>query len=151
MRLIQFFPDLGFNPADIAEFNRQTEFETERIRDFLILHYHATTRSDSAFWNHCRTMDIPDTLQAKLDLWRASGRIVRHGDELFSEVGWLQLLHGQGIRPAGHHPLADALPEAEIDDYLNDIRAVIQRCVVQMPTHADYIAAHCASEELQTC
>ncbi|MDR7269427.1 tryptophan halogenase [Pelomonas saccharophila] len=151
-RLIQFFPDQGFNPADIAEFNRQSDFETERIRDFLILHYHATTRSDSAFWNHCRNMDLPDTLRDKLDLWRASGRIARHGDELFSEVGWLQVLHGQGIRPAAHHPLADALPQSEINDYLDDTRAVIQRCVAQMPSHADFIQAHCAAaKDLETC
>jgi len=146
-RLIQFFPDRGFNPADIAEFNRQSDFETERIRDFLILHYHATTRSDSAFWNHVRTMDVPQTLQDKLDLWRAGGRIVRQGDELFAEVGWLQVLHGQGIRPQAHHPLANALSEAEISDYLENTQAVIQRCVAQMPAHADYIAAHCASRE----
>ncbi|MGM9483211.1 tryptophan halogenase family protein [Roseateles sp. NT4] len=151
-RLIQFFPDQGFNAADVAEFNRQSDFETERIRDFLILHYHATTRSDTSFWNHVRTMDVPDTLQNKLDLWRASGRIVRHGDELFSEVGWLQVLHGQGIRPAAHHPLADALSESEINDYLEDTRAVIQRCVAQMPSHADFIQAHCAAaKDLETC
>ncbi len=151
-RLIQFFPDRGFNIADVAEFNRQSDFETERIRDFLILHYHATTRSDTSFWNHVRTMDVPDTLQNKLDLWRASGRIVRHGDELFSEVGWLQVLHGQGIRPRAHHPLADALSESEISDYLEDTRAVIQRCVAQMPSHADFIQAHCAAaKDLETC
>ncbi|MDR7332917.1 tryptophan 7-halogenase [Roseateles asaccharophilus] len=146
-RLIHFFPDRGFNPVDIAEFNRQSEFETERIRDFLVLHYHATTRSDSAFWNHVRTMDVPQTLKDKLDLWRTAGRIVRHGDELFSEVGWLQLLLGQGQRPAAHHPLAEALSEQEIADYLDDARAVIQRCVAQMPSHADFIAAHCAAAQ----
>jgi tryptophan 7-halogenase len=150
-RLIQFFPDRGFNPADIDEFNRQSAWESERIRDFLILHYHATTRRDSAFWDHVRTMDIPATLQHKLDLWRAGGRIVRDGDELFSEVGWLQVLHGQGLRPRRHHPLADALPEAEIRDYLDDTGAVIQRCVAQMPSHAEFISAHCAAKDLATC
>ncbi|HEY0956489.1 MAG TPA: tryptophan halogenase family protein [Roseateles sp.] len=150
-RLIQFFPDRGFNPADIAEFNRQSAFETERIRDFLILHYHATTRSDSAFWSHVRTMDIPASLSAKLDLWRTAGRIVRDGDELFSEVGWLQVLYGQGLQPGAHHPLAEALSEVEIADYLDDTRATVQRCVAQMPSHADFIAAHCAARETATC
>jgi len=97
-------------------------------------------------------MAVPQTLQDKLDLWRAAGRIVRHGDELFSEVGWLQVLHGQGLKPQGHHPLAEALSEAEISDYLGDTQAVIQRCVAQMPSHADFIQAHCAAaKELQTC
>ena len=154
LRLIQFFPHAGFDAADIAEFNRQCDFETERIRDFLILHYHATTRSDSEFWNHCRTMDVPATLKDKLALYRSSGRIVRHGDELFSEVGWLQVLHGQGERPATYHPLADALPEGEIAEYLENTRSVIERCVAQMPSHADFIAKNCAApvlEEQETC
>ena len=144
-RLIQFFPDAGFNPVEIAEFNRQCDFESERIRDFLILHYHATTRSDTAFWDHCRTMEVPATLQDKLDLYRAGGRIVRHNDELFSEVGWLQVLHGQGITPCTHHPLADAMDEKELADYLHETQAVIGRCVAQMPSHADYIAQQCAT------
>ncbi|MBV8501181.1 MAG: tryptophan 7-halogenase [Paucibacter sp.] len=151
-RLIQFFPNRSFAPADIAEFNRQCDFESERVRDFLILHYHATTRRDSDFWNHVRTMDVPGTLKDKLDLYRASGRIVRVADELFSEVGWLQVLHGQGVRACSYHPLADALPEPEVLDYLADTRAVIQRCVAQMPQHVDFIAAQCAAtSESEPC
>ncbi|TFW28828.1 tryptophan halogenase family protein [Duganella callida] len=144
-RLITFFPDRGFSEADIAEFNRQCDFEVERIRDFLILHYHATERDDTPFWNHVRTMDIPDTLRAKMDLWRSRGRIVRNDNELFAEVGWLQVLHGQRVPAAGHHPLADLMEEREVADYLGDIASVINACVEQMPTHAAYIEARCAS------
>ena len=76
-RLVTFFPDGGFHQADIDEFNRQADFEVERIRDFLILHYHATRRTDTPFWNRCRTMDIPATLRHKMDLWQGHGRLVR--------------------------------------------------------------------------
>jgi tryptophan halogenase len=101
-RLITFFPDKGFSAPDIAEFNRQCAFEIERIRDFIILHYHATERDDTPFWNYVRTMEIPDTLREKMDLWRTRGRIVRIDNELFAEVGWLQVLEGQraGSRPS---------------------------------------------------
>src|SRR5258706_13962280 len=50
-RLLTFFPDPGFSHVDAIEYNRQARFEFEKIRDFVILHYHATTRDDSAFWN----------------------------------------------------------------------------------------------------
>ena len=144
-KLIAFFPDREFRQVDVDEFNRQCRFENERIRDFLILHYHATERDDSPFWDHCRTMSVPDTLQHKLDLWRSAGRIVRTDNELFAEVGWLQVLHGQRVQAHAHHPIADALDEGDVAAYLGDIERVIGACVEQMPSHAKYVAAHCAS------
>lgn len=144
-RLISFFPDQGFSAPDVAEFNRQSDFEIERIRDFIILHYHATRRNDSAFWDYCRTMPIPATLSSKIELYRSRGRIVRTDNELFSEVAWLQVLLGQGITPQGHHPLADVLEDSEVADYLGDISDVIASCVAQMPDHAEFIAQHCAA------
>jgi tryptophan halogenase len=145
-RLITFFPDRGFSATDVAEFNRQCDFEVERIRDFIILHYHATERDDTPFWNYVRTMDIPDTLRAKMDLWRSRGRIVRNDNELFAEVGWLQVLQGQRVPVEGHHPLADLMEEKEVADYLGDIASVIGQCVNQMPSHAAYIKARCAAK-----
>ena len=139
-RLLSLFPDRAFCQADIDEYNRQSGFEAERIRDFLILHYHATERSDTPFWDQCRTMDIPDSLRARIKLWRSRGRIVRQADELFAEVGWLQVLQGQGVRAGGYHALADLLEEHEIAAYLHDIAAVMRQCVAVMPTHGDYLA-----------
>lgn len=143
-RLLAFLPGGEPRPADIDEFNRQSAFEYERIRDFLVLHYKAVERNDTPFWDDCRTMPIPEELQRKLDLFAAGGRIVRHNDELFTEVGWLQVLLGQGVRPAGHHPLADQLSAGELAEFMNMIRSVIQHETGTMPAHADFVARHCA-------
>jgi tryptophan halogenase len=140
-RLVTFFPDQGFVQADIDEFNRQADFEVERIRDFLILHYHATERDDSPFWDFCRTMEIPDTLRRKMELYRSRGRIVRDNNELFAEMGWLQVLHGQGIKAGGYHPLVDLLGEQEVGAYLEEIAGVVKKCVGVMPAHRDFVAA----------
>jgi tryptophan halogenase len=140
-RLVGFFPDQGFDQADIDEFNRQCDFEVERIRDFIILHYHATARADTPFWDHVRTMDVPDTLQRKLDLYRAHGRVVRENNELFADVGWQQVLHGQGVQARGHHPLADLLSEQELRGFLGDIENVVGKCVDYMPSHKEFIEA----------
>jgi len=142
-RIVKFFPHAGFDPVDIAEYNRQTQVEYELIRDFLILHYKTTERTDSDFWNYCRTMEIPDSLQRKMDLFASNGRIYREQDELFTEMSWLQVMVGQGIIPRGYHPFADLRPEAEVHAYLQNVEQVIGRCVGAMPTHADFIAAHC--------
>ncbi len=144
-RLLTFFPAQVQSEVDTEEFNRQSRFEFEKIRDFLILHYHATTRDDSDFWRQCRQMDIPPSLRQKIDLFRSHGRIVRDGAELFAEVAWMQVFEGQGLVPSSYHPLADLLAEAEVQDYLENVRGVIDKCVTVMPTQADFIAANCAA------
>jgi tryptophan halogenase len=144
-RIANFFPHQGFDAADIAEYNAMTLWEYERIRDFLVLHYKATTRSDSAFWDHCRTMTVPDTLQRRMDLFASNGRIFRDGEELFADVSWLQVMVGQRHLPRSHHPFADLLPESEVAAYLAHVQAVVAKCVNAMPTQAGFIAAHCAA------
>ena len=110
-RLLSLFPDRHFDPTLSAEYNRQTRFEYERIRDFLILHYRANERTDSPFWQHCANIEMPESLARKLAMFRSTGQIFREGEELFTEVGWMQVMLGQGIEPARYHPLADAIAQ----------------------------------------
>ena len=143
-RLTAFFPHAGFDQADIDECNAHANFEIDRIRDFLIMHYKATERDDSPFWDHCRTMEIPDSLQQRMDLFRSNGRVFREGNEMFAEVSWLQVMHGQRVPVAGYHPLVDVYPEAKIAEFLEGVRGVIGKCVEVMPGHDAFIARHCA-------
>jgi len=144
-RLITLFPDRGLDPALITEFNRQCKFEFERIRDFLILHYHANGRTGMPFWDQCRGMSLPDSLSHKIELFRQTGRIVREGDELFTPNGWLQVMVGQGIAPQAYHPLADSLPGEKLGELMNNLDALIGQSVEKMPLHTDFIARHCAA------
>ncbi len=147
-RLLDFFPDRGWSAIDRDEYNRQSRFDYERIRDFIILHYHLNQRTDSAYWTECANMAIPDTLRRKMDLYRAHGRVVRVDNELFSEVGWIQVLEGQNMPIEGYHPLADAQSEEDIAEYLASVREVIAKCVDVMPSHNDYIAKMCAAKKM---
>jgi tryptophan halogenase len=147
-RLIDFFPSQGFAQADIDTYNRLFRFEFERIRDFIILHYHLNQRDDSPFWVACREMAVPETLADKLRLFGTHGRIVRENNELFAEVAWLQVMLGQNLTPGGYHPLADSLPDAEVQQYLQGIHGLMQRCAAVMPDHAAFIAQHCKAPAL---
>jgi tryptophan halogenase len=142
-RLTTFFPFQRFDEADIAEFNRQSDFEFERIRDFIILHYKATERDDTEFWNHVRTMGVPDSLAQKIELWKSNARIFRDNQELFSEISWVEVFLGQRIVPRGYHPLVDTLPPERVDEFLAGVKHTIARCVEAMPTHEQFIAEHC--------
>lgn len=147
-RLMSFFPNKDFNAVDVDEFNRQAHFEFDKIRDFLILHYHVTERDDSDFWNYCRNMSVPDSLTQKIEQFTQTGRIFRHGGEMFSDLSWLEVMHGQGIRPRAYHPLVDRLPVDEIAQRLASIKKVIDTSVDYMPTHEQFIAEHCAALKL---
>ncbi len=109
-RLLTNFPDRCFNQHDIDYYNRRTRIEYEQVRDFIILHYAATTRDDSPLWRHCRTMALPASLAERIAIFRENGRLYRHDNELFSETSWLAVLHGQGIAPKRQHPLAHHCP-----------------------------------------
>jgi tryptophan halogenase len=145
-KLLSLFPDKSFEPAAIAEYNRKIAFDYERIRDFIILHYFANQRTGSPFWNRCREMPIPDTLKAKLDLFRSTGRIFREHEELFVEIGWFQVLTGQHVTPETWHPLADALSTSELETFMTDFGTIVAATAAKLPAHHDFIAARCASE-----
>jgi tryptophan halogenase len=144
-RLISHFPDRGFAKANIDTYNRRIAYDYERIRDFIILHYHANQR-DEPFWRYLREMELPDNLREKIDLFRATGRIFREQEELFAEVGWFQVLVGQNIMPETYHPLADVLTRDELADFLNDIRTIVRAPVPRLPSHAEFIAHTCAAK-----
>jgi tryptophan halogenase len=147
-RLMSFFPNKYFDQEDIDEFNRQSDFEFEKIRDFLILHYHATTRNDSDFWNYCRTMSIPEALTQKIEQFKKNGRIYRNSTEMFNDLSWLEVMHGQGIRPRAYHPLVDRMTKEDIAQRLDSVKRVIDKSVDYMPTHAQFIAEHCKAGKM---
>ena len=117
--------------------------EYASIRDFIIAHYWLGERRDTAFWRHCREIDIPASLARKLDLFGSMGRVFKEGEELFDVESWIQVLIGQGLIPEGYDPGVDLVSERELFGYLENIEGVIAKCVEVMPDHAEYIEKVC--------
>ncbi len=144
-RLLSLFPQRDCSTVLADRYNAQTAFEFERIRDFLILHYCATQRDDTAFWNECRSMSIPDSLQDNIRLFEDSGRFYRNAEEMFASVSWVQVMIGQGIMPQGYHPMVDQMPQDDLQKFIASVGQVIASCVDAMPTHQAFIDRHCAA------
>lgn len=144
-RLMHLFPDKGFNESDIDEFNNATTLEYEQLRDFIVLHYKATTRNDTPFWRRCRDMDVPDSLKHKMELFRSKGRIFRSKDDLFTEDSWLAVMLGQGVMPSGYDPLVDSVPISDLARVMAATREGIRRTAETLPTHGAFIAQTCAA------
>ncbi len=143
--LIELFPQGAITDIDRDEFNRVLGLEYDRVRDFLILHYHATTRDDSPFWDHVRTMDIPDTLAEKMDLFRRRGRVMTYREGAFLEPSWVAVYLGQGIVPRGYDQRADLPSGAALGKALAQLRGETARAVATMPDHATYLSKLCAA------
>jgi len=145
-RLMTNFPDKAFNQHDIDYFNRRTILEFEQVRDFIILHYKATQRDDSPFWDHCRTMSIPPTLAERIAIFKENARLYRHDNELFSETSWLAVLHGQNVAPRSYHPVADILPRDELDSRMARIASAMRNNLGLMPSHQQFIDRYCKAD-----
>ena len=145
VRLLQLFPHNGLQPAQIQEYNQQSELEYAQIRDFLILHYHQTERTDSQFWRDLKTMTVPDSLTHKIALFQESGRLFREQNDLFLESSWLQVLFGQGVTPDDYHPLANTMAEQQLLELMKNIKRVKHDPIPKMPSHDEFIKTLCQS------
>jgi len=130
----------SIDPKLAAEFNRLIDTEYQRVRDFLILHYYANTRTDAALWEYARHMTVPDSLTHTIEQYRHRGRVPNYKDGLFSPPSWLAVLNGQDIAAAGYDRMADNMDETTLIEKLETMRARIQAGVDAMPDHADFVS-----------
>lgn len=144
-KLLAMFPKGGLNERLINRFNNEMAFDYNDVKDFLIAHYKVTEREDTPFWKYVRHMEIPDSLEEKLEIFRTRGEVMARHGELFKETSWFAVLAGQGLMPESYHPVADAISEDELRLRLTKIRTGIMNRVNSMPSHKDYILANCAS------
>ncbi|WP_298324542.1 tryptophan halogenase family protein [Asticcacaulis sp.] len=147
-RAVGFLPVHRHDTVSVEAYNRLMLEEFIEIRDFLVLHYHATERDDSDFWTYCRHMQPPETLSRRMDLFRARGRVISHSEELFGEASYVAVFLGQGVTPQGYDPLANVLDADDVKGRLRMMREVISDTVQRMPTQAQFIERTCKAYPL---
>ncbi|MBN8500940.1 MAG: tryptophan 7-halogenase [Sphingomonadales bacterium] len=148
-RLLTVLPGKQIDPAVVAGFNRRSAAEFENIRDFLVLHYWANQRTGQPFWDRMRTLELPETLQQRIDEYRAINQIQPSHDELFTEVAWFQVLAGQGLTPRSWNPIADRYPQSELERFLVAVEQAAIETVRPMSMHIDCVAAVCGAAKTE--
>jgi tryptophan halogenase len=116
--LLEHFPNKAFDQTNIDSYNAELTDEAERVRDFIVLHYHLTQRDDAPLWRYCRSMAIPDSLRERIDLYRHTGRIRPRAGELFTDLSWFYIFEGLGLRPDSYDPLLDVVPVPKLREIL---------------------------------
>lgn len=145
IRMLALMPNLDFNPSNSREYNRVMGLSYERIRDFILLHYVATQRDDTAFWRDVQAMELPDTLAHRMRLLNESGHFVKYEHDLFWIDSWLAVMEGQGLGPKTYSPLADRVETSELAQTMSQLRNAVGQITKQMPTHQQFIDHYCKS------
>jgi len=138
-KLLAYFPTKAFEPPAIEEYNRVAITEYERIRDFLILHYKLTERTDAPLWRECAAMPIPDTLAMKIAHFRDHGRLIARDMDLFGPASWAAVHVGQFNLPRATDPLLAYADPAQSRAFVGKLAGAIGQMAESMPTHADWL------------
>jgi tryptophan halogenase len=140
-KLLEHFPDRNFDRTNIDSYNTQLIAESERIRDFIILHYHLTQRDDAPLWKYCRSMALPDSLAHRIELYRRTGRIRTRAGELFTDLSWFYIFEGMGVRPDNYDPLMDVVTVGQLREFTKSMAAATAEAAREAPLHDAYFAA----------
>lgn len=96
-------------------------------------------------WPTRRQTEHPGSMAEKIETCRSHGRMFRQNEELFSEVGWHQLLVCHGIMPRSYHPLADRMGDDKMDRCLAGMRDDVHSTVARVPAHREYLTRLCGT------
>ncbi len=142
---LRYFPDRNCDPSLAREYNRRMISDYEEVRDFIVLHYCTSAREDSPFWDWCRNIRLPDSLQERIDLFKAHGALREGMDELFRSSSWQSIFEGMGIRPNSYNPRVENLDYDQIVSTLKTARSAIQGMVAHLPTHEQFLKSQLAT------
>ncbi|KRA61947.1 tryptophan halogenase [Caulobacter sp. Root655] len=147
--LLRFFPDMDADQTLAAEYNRRMTVDYEEIRDFVVLHYAVTQRDDTPFWREYQKVELPESLQQRIALFKA-GAVLRDGvDDMFRAPSWQSVMEGMGIRPQRYQQLVDRIPLSVINNMLDKSAPMLAEFVATLPNHEDFLREHCPAEPLK--
>jgi tryptophan halogenase len=138
--LLDHFPDKQFDPANIASYNALNGDEFERIRDFIILHYTLSRREDSPFWLQCGKVALPDALAHRIEMYRATGRVIQQRPEVFSDLDWFWIFEGAGVIPRDYDPLVDTVDFEQVKRLVTAITQKVAADSAAAPSHDSFFA-----------
>jgi tryptophan halogenase len=145
---MKLFPFAGNTEMLAEQFNRETQLELETIRNFIILHYNLTQRNDSAFWEHYRNMEIPDSLTHRMAMFRENGYAWPDDVSLFRVDSWVQVMMGQGLMPKQHHAAGRVLATDGLKQQMMALKKMIDNTVSQLPEHGEFIKTYCPAQKM---
>jgi tryptophan halogenase len=142
--LAEHFPDRSYEPAQADAFNSLVEQLYVEIRDFNVLHYHTSNRTDSPFWQAARNeIEVPDSLRRNLERWRRA--LPSEGDfghsYLFNYWSYMIILYGKRYFDGLRFPVEETIAEPGWLTFADRLRQVKTQLLNELPDHYELVSA----------
>lgn len=141
--LVRHLPgDAGVDPRMVASYNAVVNACMDGVREFLTVHYFASDRVDTPYWQETKRVTPPDGLRERMHLWRAHLPCPRtifqpfHGFEAYS---WSVMLLGLNSRPDTYRPALDQLDAARARARFEALRTRALHLVKTLPSQLEYL------------
>jgi len=123
------------------------------VREFLTLHYVASSRADTPFWGATKyELVVPPDLEERLKLWQAclpTNRTINQRYHGFESYSYAVMLLGLSSMPQTNLPLLDYLEDTKAVATFNAIRCRSQQLVETLPSLREYLATQHGAEECE--
>lgn len=144
--LLKLLPVQTMDTSLSATFNALIDAEYDRVRDFLILHYHLNRRESGELWAYCRSMAVPDSLLEKMKLFEHNGFVEAYRYGLFEPSSWYAVYVGQGLQPSGYNRLIEKIPDDTLLAAIHKEKMMVDSVAPVLRSHADYVRDFVTSE-----
>ena len=123
-------------PRAARIFNETIRYRSERIVDFLKLHYMLSRRTDSKFWvDNGRRESIPDSLRECP--WHED---FSHREEVFSAASYQYILYGMGFQTTTPGSLLNERDRAIAQEKMHEVARHAQGLRAALPGNRELLA-----------
>jgi tryptophan halogenase len=141
--LMDYWPGRQVDARRAEAANRHFALEQRHIRDFIILHYKLTQRRDTELWRHVSAMEVPDSLQHRIDSFRSCGALLQFEAESFKPESWLTMFNGFGVPQESCDSRVNDIDVPRMMGALAVIRCSVERAAAAAMRHEDFVAKFC--------
>lgn len=143
-QLVAHFPHRRIEEDVVKCYNQSVADCIDGVREFLTLHYVASSRTDSPFWKATkRDLVVPADLAERLRLWKKrlpTNRTINPRYHGFESYSYAVMLLGLGYRPERSLPLLDYMDNAEAHAMFESIQHRSKQLVETLPSVREYLA-----------
>ncbi|MEA2691121.1 MAG: tryptophan 5-halogenase [Acidobacteriota bacterium] len=142
--LVSHFPNGSMDEDIVRSYNKVVAECIDGVREFLTLHYRASSRMDTDFWKATKGQTaISDDLTDRLRLWRKrlpNAKNVNPSYHGFESYSYSVMLLGLNFQPEQNLPVLDLLDDRKASAAFTAIRQRTEHLVKTLPSQFEYLS-----------